>query len=222
VTGSDVTYTVTVTNHGPIAAANVVVTDVLPSSLTFVSCSAPGGGVCGGAGNDRNVVYASIPGGEARTITLVATVTCNVADGTMISNSASVTTDSPNEDPSNDSSTAVFTASNPAPVITGASVDQPVLTKPNHKMVDITVNYSVSDNCGAVGCVLSVASNEPENGLGDGDVSPDWEVLDAHHVRVRNERSGEGTGRIYTITITCTDSAGNLSTQNVTVTVPHN
>jgi hypothetical protein len=95
-----------------------------------------------------------------------------------------------------------------------------VLKKPNHKMVDVTVSYGVNDNCGSVDCVLSVTSNEPENGSDDGDTAPDWEVVDSHHVRVRSERSGSGTGRIYTIRITCTDSAGHSSSQTVTVSVP--
>jgi hypothetical protein len=111
-----------------------------------------------------------------------------------------------------------------APVITGASANPSSLWSPNHKMVDVTVSYSVTDNCdpsSAITCTLSVSSNEPINGTGDGDTAPDWEIVDAHHVRLRSERAGNGNGRIYTITITCTDSAGNRSSQTVTVRVPH-
>ncbi|HYY59379.1 MAG TPA: lamin tail domain-containing protein [Pyrinomonadaceae bacterium] len=108
-----------------------------------------------------------------------------------------------------------------APAITGVSVDKPVLTLPNHRMVDVTVNYAATDNCGgAVNTSLSVSSNEAVNGLGDGDAAPDWQLVDAHHVQLRAERSGQGNGRIYTITITATDGAGNTSTETVTVTVP--
>ncbi len=108
------------------------------------------------------------------------------------------------------------------PVITGASVNKPMLWPPNHKMQDVTVNYTSSDNCGGGNCTLSVTSDEPINGLGDGDTSPDWEIVDAHHVRLRAERSGTGDGRVYTITITCTDAAGNSSSTDVTVVVAHN
>jgi hypothetical protein len=58
--------------------------------------------------------------------------------------------------------------------------------------------------------------------LGDGDTGPDWEVVGPNAVRLRAERSARGSGRVYTITITATDSAGNASTQTVNVTVPHN
>ena len=108
------------------------------------------------------------------------------------------------------------------PSITGASASPSVLWPPNHKMVDVMVSYNASDNCGSVSCSLSVTSNEPVNGTGDGDTAPDWEIVDAHHVRLRAERAGSGNGRIYTITIACTDSSGNTASESVTVTVPHN
>jgi hypothetical protein len=90
-------------------------------------------------------------------------------------------------------------------------------------MVNVTVSYDVTDNCALPpdSCTLSVTSNEPVNGKGDGDTAPDWIVLDDHHVLLRAERAGNGNGRIYTITITCTDSGGNSSTEEVEVTVPH-
>src|SRR5205823_6771820 len=96
------------------------------------------------------------------------------------------------------------------PSITNVSVDPAVLKQNNHELVDVTVNYTAVDNSGGTPTVvLTVTSNEPTNGLGDGDTAPDWEVVDAHHVRLRQERSGLEPGRIYTITITAADSAGN-------------
>ena len=47
----------------------------------------------------------------------------------------------------------------------------------------------------------------------DGNTAPDWEIVDSHHVRLRAERSGRGNGRVYTITITCTDGSGNSTQQ---------
>jgi 6-phosphogluconolactonase len=110
----------------------------------------------------------------------------------------------------------------PAPSISGVSATPDVLWPPNHKFVDVTINYTVTDSCPNT-CVLTVASNEPVNGTGDGNSSPDWEVIDAKHVRLRAERAGGGTGRIYTITITCAnDTTEKSSTETVTVLVPHN
>jgi hypothetical protein len=108
-------------------------------------------------------------------------------------------------------------------VITGLSVNKPVLWPPNHKLVNETVNYLVTDNCPLPpnSCTLTVTSNEPVNGQGDGNTSPDLIILGAHHVQLRAERSGQGNGRIYTIGVTCVDSGGGSSHQQVEVNVPH-
>jgi len=66
-----------------------------------------------------------------------------------------------------------------------------------------------------------VNSNEPVNGLGDGDTAPDWIITGDLTVNLRAERSGIGNGRIYTITVTCKDACGNSSVGSTTVTVPH-
>jgi Subtilase family len=108
------------------------------------------------------------------------------------------------------------------PDVTGASVSPNSLWPPNHQMIPVTVSYSTSDNCSAVSCVLSVSSNEPVTGVGDGDSAPDWMILDERHVLLRAERSGKGSGRIYTIKIDCTDAAGNHTIKTVTVKVPKN
>lgn len=107
------------------------------------------------------------------------------------------------------------------PVVSAATVDKPTLWPPNHQMETITVNYTATDNCG-VNCVLSVTSNEPINGQGDGDTAPDWVIVDAHHVLLRSERAGKGNGRVYTITVTCKDAANNTVVKTVTVRVPKN
>jgi hypothetical protein len=104
-----------------------------------------------------------------------------------------------------------------APVISAISATPDHLWPPNHKFRDVTVNYSSSDNCsGAINCGLSVTSNEEVGGK-----APDWIVIDDHHVMLRAERNGNGDGRIYTITATCTDAHGNSSSRSTTVTVAH-
>jgi hypothetical protein len=109
------------------------------------------------------------------------------------------------------------------PSITGISATPATLAPPNHKMSNVTVNYTLKDNCGGtVTTSLSVSSNEPQNGTGDGDTSPDWLIVDNHHVQLRAERSGQGNGRIYTITIKAIDGAGNQTIKTVAVVVPHN
>lgn len=123
---------------------------------------------------------------------------------------------------SNSCTLDVLALDNIAPVIINAVADPSVLAFPaNHKMRTVNIYYDVSDNCGPVTRVLTVRSNEPEYGIDHEDVGPDWEVINENQVLLRAERDSEGKGRIYTITITVTDAEGNVSSKEVTVTVPH-
>lgn len=40
-------------------------------------------------------------------------------------------------------------------------------------------------------------------------------------LRLRSERSGKGTGRIYTVTISATDESGNQWVARVEISAPH-
>ncbi len=88
-------------------------------------------------------------------------------------------------------------------------------------MHDITVNYQLTDNCiSSPSSSLSVTSNEPINGTGDGDTAPDWSITNNHNVKVRAERAGNGSGRVYTIKVSSNDGCNPTSTATATVKVP--
>jgi hypothetical protein len=108
------------------------------------------------------------------------------------------------------------------PVLSDVTVSRPKLWPPNHRLVDEEVFYTVADACDpSPSCALSVASDEPINGTGDGDAAPDWVILDDHHLRLRSERAGGGDGRTYTITAACEDDHGNSAQGDAQVDVPH-
>ena len=107
-------------------------------------------------------------------------------------------------------------------------VEESVLWPPNHQMTTVTIQANVVPSLqGLVTLSAYVTSNEPEEGLGDGDQAPDWgepEIdQEAGIIRIplRAERSAQGYGRVYTITVLATDSEGNQSEENVYVDVPH-
>ncbi|NIN11517.1 MAG: hypothetical protein GTN62_08430 [Gemmatimonadales bacterium] len=105
-------------------------------------------------------------------------------------------------------------------------VDPDMLWPPNHKMHLVASGISATDDFDpSPSLSVTVTSNEDVNGVGDGDTEEDWEVVDnsdgTFDVYVRAERSGTGDGRVYTITATATDAAGNTATETGTVTVPH-
>jgi len=103
-----------------------------------------------------------------------------------------------------------------APAITSLAAAPNVLWPPNHKMGPVAVSVSASGGCGDASCrITSVSSNEPVDADGD------WVITGSLTLNLREDRLGNGTGRVYTITVECIDGSGNSTTKTVTVTVPH-
>jgi len=113
-----------------------------------------------------------------------------------------------------------------APTLTVALPDK-LLWPPNHKYVPINLTVNGSDDLSGIASIVltSITSNESDEGLGDGNHTSD--VIDAEigtldtTISVRAERSGLNKGRVYTVTYTATDFAGNVTTATATITVPH-
>ena len=108
------------------------------------------------------------------------------------------------------------------PAIINVQTSKTTLWPPNQKVVPVTVMVTATDLCSAATCsIVSVKSNEPVNGTGDGNTIPDWEITGPLTLNLRAERTGNKNGRVYTLTVKCVDAAGNITTKNVAVTVPH-
>lgn len=179
-----------------------------------------------------NIVQGNDPGqcGAVVSFTIPATDNCPgvitnsvPASGTFFP-VGTTTVNATATDASGNTSTCSFTVTVndvEPPVISNISASPDHLWPPNHKLRNVVVNYTSTDNCGVDTCTLSVASNEAVNAYGSGNTSPDWIVIDNHLVKLRSERTGHGNGRIYTITISCSDVAGNTGTGTQTVTVAH-
>jgi len=101
-----------------------------------------------------------------------------------------------------------------------------VLWPVNHKMVNIRATVHASDSCGSVAelKLLSIVSNQADNGFGDGntthDISAKIGTLD-QNFQLRAERAGPGRDRIYTVTYQATDDSGNQASVSQDVVVPH-
>jgi hypothetical protein len=113
------------------------------------------------------------------------------------------------------------------PPIVDCRVTPDVLWPPDHRMVPVSSSVTVGDALsGSAGfTVQSVTSDEPDNGLGDGDRPGDIQGFAAGTTAtsgsLRAERSGRGDGRAYRLTWIGADQAGNTSTCTATVRVPH-
>jgi len=123
-------------------------------------------------------------------------------------------------------------------VVTGINIDKTapalrcladpgVLWSPDHRLVPVSIVIDVADAGSGLASytLLSAASNEPDNGLGDGDTAKDiqgWNIGTADvSGLLRAERSGLGSGRVYTLRYRGIDRAGNTGGCSVAITVPH-
>jgi uncharacterized repeat protein (TIGR01451 family) len=92
-TGQSVTYTITVNNSGPSTAANVQVTDTLPSQLQFVSATSGGTAIGSATGQNYSATIPTLASGATTTIQLVATVRASATGN--VANTVNVTADNP-------------------------------------------------------------------------------------------------------------------------------
>ena len=139
VDGSNISYTQVVTNGGPAAAAAVSFTETTPANTTFVSMAIPGGWSCvtppaNGTGSITCTI-ASLASGGTVTFKPLVRVTAGTPSGTVISDTASVSSTTNDPNPTSNSATvnvvvatagqadlAVSTSASPNPVLGGGNI----------------------------------------------------------------------------------------------------
>jgi uncharacterized repeat protein (TIGR01451 family)/LPXTG-motif cell wall-anchored protein len=104
VAGSNLPYSLTVTNNGPSDADNLSVTDTLPAGVTFVSAGG-GGWACSNAGNvSVTCTLATLAAGTSAP--LISVVVVAPSSAASLTNIASVGSTTADPDPSNNTDTA--------------------------------------------------------------------------------------------------------------------
>jgi uncharacterized repeat protein (TIGR01451 family) len=213
--GHNVTYTLSATNGGKDPDANVVASDPLPAGESFVSGD-PG---CTEAANVVTCEYGTLGAGETASKSFVVAV----ANGapSSIANTATVTGERPDSNPANNSAKATLTV-NHNPICTALTAGPP-LWPPNHKLHVVTVSGATDpDGNPLTTTITGVTQDEPLNGLGDGDTSPDaFPGPASNQALVRAERSGTGDGRVYVLHVSVSDGLGGECTGTAAVSVPH-
>jgi len=132
------------------------------------------------------------------------------------------------DDQNNASScSATVTVVDTTPPEIAVELNRYVLWPPNHKLSDIHANVMVEDTCcpDPTFVLASITSDEPDDGLGDGDAENDIQEASVGTAdvdfRLRSERAGGGDGRLYTIIYTAEDCDGNTAADTAYVRVPH-
>jgi rhamnogalacturonan endolyase len=110
-----------------------------------------------------------------------------------------------------------------APAFQRLGASHSLLWPPNHRLVPVAVSAAVTDAVDASPAtrIVMVTSSEPNNGIDGEDRAPDWEITGPLTVNLRAERAGNGSGRIYTITVESRDWSGNARRGTLQVVVPH-
>lgn len=101
--GRQVTYTLTATNNGPSDASDVLLTDTLPPSLTAAHASGPTG-ACTLAGQDLTCQVGTLKPGQHQQVSVTATLVSSTPAGSSVTNTATVTSSTPDVDGSAHSS----------------------------------------------------------------------------------------------------------------------
>jgi hypothetical protein len=199
------TFTVTVRDTTPPVIHN------MPGNIT-VSPTPGGTVVTWTAPNATDIVDLTVPvvcvPASGSTFPLGnTTVTCRATDAHGNQSSASF---------------VVRVADSTPPVVTVRLLGE--LWPPDHKMINVAVTVTTSDNDPNPSCVITkVTSNQPVNGTGDGDTDVDW-AFTGLQLKLRRERAGNAgrdSVRIYTVTVSCTDNNGNVGTGTGTARVVH-
>jgi probable HAF family extracellular repeat protein len=102
-----------------------------------------------------------------------------------------------------------------SPAIQSISATPNVLLPPNGDLIPVTLSVAASDNCDSspVSAIVSITANEA---VAPGDI----QITGSLTAKLAASRNPSEDGRVYTIIVRCTDSSGNSSTGEVTISVP--
>ncbi len=102
---------------------------------------------------------------------------------------------------------------NEPPVLSPLQLSIDKLWPASNKMKKVGVYYTVTDNGEKVNTVLSVSSNATDTD------NKDFEIVNNNLLKLKASRLPDGMPRIYTITVTSTDEAGNKTIRSTSIAV---
>lgn len=203
--GTNVTYTIDLTNAGPSVATNVVLTDDVPTGLTFVSGTLDGQAATL-AGSTITFPAVSIEDAETLSATLVFTV--GVDTSGTVTNTASVTADSGETNTTNNSASEDITATPEADLTVIKTVDNATTQAGQSLIYTVTVTNSGVSTASAATAVDTLPTGVTfVSGTG-----PNNEVLTAVGQTVTFNGGDLAPAASYTFTINATVDANSTGT----------
>ena len=146
--GNRITYTIAYSNTGPSMAADVVITDTIPLSTTFVSASG-GGSESGQAPAVVTWNIGTVLPGASGSVAMVVETTIPLPSGTVITNTAhGVAANAPS---AADTTTTTVTST---PIISLSKSDAPDPVQPGATL-SYTLTYTNTGNANATGVVIT-------------------------------------------------------------------
>ena len=162
--GSNITYTITVTNNGPSTASALSLSDSLPANTTFVSeaqssgpaftCTTPAAGATGTV----NCTAASLAPGASSVFSILVKIGAAVPAGSNISNTAAVSSSGADGNPANNSSTSTTAVTQSADLTVSKTGSATVIAGAN-----ITYSVTLTNNGPTDAATVSLSDPIPAN-----------------------------------------------------------
>ncbi|WP_158222708.1 beta strand repeat-containing protein [Rhodopirellula sp. MGV] len=165
--GTNVTYTIDLTNAGPSTATGVILTDAIPTGMTFVSGTLDGQSA---TSNGTTVTFPAVTLADAETKSATLVFTVGATENGTITNTASVTADAGETNTNNNSDSVDVTATPQTDLTVDKTVDQSTAQAGDTLVYTITVTndgVSTAEDVTAVDTLPSgltfVSANTPGN-----------------------------------------------------------
>src|SRR5262249_32859973 len=113
--GTQITYTLNVVNNGPLDAQGVVVTDAAPPGTSILAITTPASwNPTSSTTAQPTTPKSTVAAGETASFTIAAQVSASDTSGSTIANPATITTTTPDSNPSNNNASFFSTVNTSA------------------------------------------------------------------------------------------------------------
>lgn len=219
--GANITYTQVVTNNGPSAADNATISTSVPANTTFVSITSPVGWICAApaVGATGNVVCtdANMPGLTSGAFTLVVKVISGTANGTVITDTTTVSSSVIDPNSANNTATVTIVVGTTGPNLSVTNVASP---NPVQAGNNITYTQIVTNTGSSAATNGSLSETTPANTTFVSVIPPaGWSCGGFPAVPCSNPSVGPGVSGTFTVTykVTAGTASGTIITDTATV-----